>query len=183
MRIKAYVILGIIPLMLLTSCDKRKREKLREKLDAEFEAQTEELTKRAKSLQTLLDELIVEHEELDQMHMKLDIKLAGKGLSEEDKAKQKQHDKWDEEHIQVIQKCRELLSEFDKRKAEHEEMEEHHGEVPLVQIEEEHEEFEENLKQFNDRFSEMVTQLKTCKSQMETIFKEHEKLEEEYIGD
>lgn len=185
---KLHIILTAIILAVFTSAaflgctnEDMERKQVRDKLDEEFEKDTKVIMNESKKMQTMIKELIAEHDKLDKMHAEFDKSLEGKKLEEPDAAMQKQHLSWEREHKVVIKDAQLLIAKFNERHEEHERMEASHGKVPIEQIKKEHEEFEETLKSFRAEFKTAVVKLKEARKQMSTIFNEHNGLKTKYI--
>ena len=158
----------------------REREKLREELDEEFEKETEDLIKESERLTVLLDKLVAEHEKMDEKHKILDDAMKGKTVFPEHEALQKKHMEWDRQHKTLMSEVKDIIQRFEARREEHEKMEEGHGDVPLDQVREEHEQFERDLEAIRDEFAAKIEAMEKAGEQMTTILKEHEMLNEKY---
>jgi len=158
------------------------RAKLREKLDEEFEKETEELLKVSNEMSAELRSLAKEHKDMDAKHLAFEKELAGKNLQPEDLAIEKTHREKEELHKQLIQQTEKLVELFMKRRAEHEKMEEGHASATPEQITEEHERFEKDIKELKKNMYIYKAKMKTARKEMTTIFEEHEKLRQRYIS-
>ena len=181
---KIIVCLGLISSGLtgMNGCnqDALEREALRDKLDAEFEGETEEVIKQSIELTEIISKLQKNHEVMDLNHNTLEYELKGVKLSPEDEAIQKKHELWDETHIKIIKEADKLVERFNSARAKHQEMEKNHAEVPLDKVREDHEKFEMELKGYAKSFKKMVQKMKKAEKQMQVIFKEHETLAKKY---
>jgi len=160
--------------------EEKEREALRAELDAEFEQDTERLLEHAGELETLIEELVAEHQRLDNRHDYLDEQLKGKKLSAEDQELQKKHETWDEEHRAKIDKAKATIADFEKAHEAHEEAEKGHADVPLDQIREEHEEFEKELLAFRQKLMDTEEELRAAAEQMDQIFADHQEMAKRY---
>jgi len=168
-------------LVILASCSpgQNDRAKLREKLDEEFEEQTEEIMWQVEDLNKELAMLISKHKEMDKNHAWLDKKLDNEENPDPViEALQRKHLEWESGHKQVIADTQALIEQFEKRHAQHEEMEKTHDTVPLEQIREEHEQFEKDLKKFKEQFESAQADVQKANQQMDIIFDEHREMEE-----
>lgn len=176
----ARVLAVAMALLVIGACsnnEEAQRKEMRDELDAEFEAQTEVLMEKIDELEIQIAELIKKHEELDGRHQLLDIKIKDREVEPEVKALQEKHAGWEAQHEKLIEDAKDFISRFRKRHEEHEIMEESHGEVPLDQIAEEHEEFEQELKGFSAELEKIAEKMSGANRQMEIIFQEHTELE------
>lgn len=167
-----------ILLVLVSGCEDK--QKIREKLDAEFEKETDSVKQEVNDLEKRMNALIASHREKDKKHDEFNQQLFGQSLSPEDAAKQNMHEEWEKEHEMLISEVQKAIQGFKDAHEHHEEMEKGHENAPLSVIKEEHERFERELADFLKRFREISPKLRTADQQMKTILKEHEEMAARY---
>jgi len=178
----ATVIIVALAALALPACNRAEKERqaAREELDHEFEEKTEQVKKEAAKLSALLDELVADHEKLDQRHAELDALLAGAELDDEARAMQDKHAQWEEGHAFLMEQARAELARFEQAHEQHELDEATHADASLEQLREDHERFERELVEIEAELAERVHELELARRQMEIIFTDHEALNAKY---
>ena len=176
------MLLVILTAVFACSNQDAERAKLREKLDEEFEKETDDLIKVSNELSTDLRALSKQHKEMDAKHLAFEKELEGKSLDPEDLSIEKAHREKEDLHKLLVKETEALIELFMSRKAEHEKMEEGHATATPEQITAEHKRFEKDIKELKKNMLIYKAKMKTARKEMETIFSEHEKLRQRYIS-
>jgi|GEM_PF-5134999 len=172
------MILALACVSIISACQSEaaKRAEMREKLDDEFEKDTEKIIDDSKVLMEEIKNLQVEHVELDKRHQLLDAAVKNAELSKEDQQIQQRHDIWDVEHKKLIEDSLKVIKDLNARHELHEEMEKKHEDVPIEQLKKDHEQFEQELKEYKKKLDGFSVKLKEAKKQMQIIIKEHDSI-------
>ena len=160
--------------------DPQQRDALRAELDEEFEEDTGTLVEEADHLSELINDLVVEHQQLDLRHVRQDEILGDVEISADDADMQRRHLRLEAAHILTIHRARRLIEHARASLLRHEEMEKHHGDVTLEQIRAEHERFEQELEEHRRDLDDAEMELDRARLQMRTIITEHDEMLERY---
>ena len=159
---------------------KSKKETLREKLDSEYELATKELQNKSVTLQLRIKALVAEHQKLKKIHQESDVLLENIDLTPTELEVQKNHALQEAAQEKQLHKTQIMIDAFKKRHAEHEEMEENHDGATEAEILAEHEQFENDLKQYTLDFQKAENLLLITERQMQLIISENDAIITKY---